>query len=404
MDIISDRVCSSLKVREEAFGKLATGDYKAAFIQFLEDADTMRLLVYLDGKDLVAANKPPAKLRKKTIFFIKTVPGKLDNESFKKNVIHGEIGESALESLALVSQDVFMPLLTSTANQQGWPDVVAKEVTENLHKFVSNVQVTIGQTKGQTVLTLPAQSTLPGSASSHPASTEPISLKDQEKIHILESAIVTWTKQIKTVLKASADAPAKDAKYPGPLAELGFWSERASNLNSIHEQLSGDKIQKVVKILELAKSTYYPAFQRLFHEVEAARFEANDNVKFLKPLKKYLEKLNMLDEFTALVDLFKPIMHTLLLIWKGSKHYGSPRFVTLVTEICNDLIMQACKFIPGADLIQMDPSEATEKLRLAIRILANFKQQFFYFDFSKVSPFECRHLMIDENCSPSRRR
>ena len=63
--------------------------------------------------------------------------------------------------------------------------------------------------------------------------------------------------------------------------------------------------------------------------------------QFLKPLKKYFEKLDQLDEFTALVDLFKPVMHTLLLIWKHSAHYNvAPRFVTLVLEICNDLIMQ----------------------------------------------------------------
>ena len=52
--------------------------------------------------------------------------------------MHGDIGESPLETLAAVSQEVFMPLLTAPANQQGWPDVVAKEVTENLHKFVAN--------------------------------------------------------------------------------------------------------------------------------------------------------------------------------------------------------------------------------------------------------------------------
>lgn len=40
--------------------------------------------------------------------------------------------------MAAISQDVFMPVLTGPANLQGWPDVVAKEVTENLHKFVSN--------------------------------------------------------------------------------------------------------------------------------------------------------------------------------------------------------------------------------------------------------------------------
>jgi hypothetical protein len=52
--------------------------------------------------------------------------------------------------------------------------------------------------------------------------------------------------------------------YPGPLAELDFWSERAANLNAIHEQLSSERIQKVVKILELANSTYFQAFQRLY--------------------------------------------------------------------------------------------------------------------------------------------
>jgi dynein heavy chain len=129
--------------------------------------------------------------------------------------------------------------------------------------------------------------------------------------------------------------------YPGPLTELDFWTERAANLNSVHEQLIGEKIQKVVAVLEAAQSTYHPAFQRLFAEVERARTEANENVKFLKPLRKYLTKLEEMDEFTALVDLFKPIVHTLMLIWKHSPFYNtSARFATLVQEICNSLIAQ----------------------------------------------------------------
>jgi dynein heavy chain len=52
--------------------------------------------------------------------------------------------------------------------------------------------------------------------------------------------------------------------YLGPLAELDFWSERAGNLNAIHEQLSNERIQKVAKILELANSAYHQVFQRLF--------------------------------------------------------------------------------------------------------------------------------------------
>ena len=78
-----------------------------------------------------------------------------------------------------------------------------------------------------------------------------------------ESAIVTWTKQIKGVLKADPDVFLKAPhSNPGPLTELNFWVERAANLNSVHEQLTGEKIQKVVRVLEMAQSTYFPAFDR----------------------------------------------------------------------------------------------------------------------------------------------
>jgi len=57
----------------------------------------------------------------------------------------------------------------------------------------------------------------------------------------------------------------------------------------------------VVKVLELARSTYHPAFDRLFRDVEAALLEAADNVKFLAPLRRHLEKLSLMDDFVALV-------------------------------------------------------------------------------------------------------
>jgi hypothetical protein len=39
---------------------------------------------------------------------------------------------------------------------------------------------------------------------------------------------------------------------------------------------------------QLVRSTYHPSFSRLVEEVEAARQEANDNVKFLRPLRKWV--------------------------------------------------------------------------------------------------------------------
>lgn len=143
--------------------------------------------------------------------------------------------------------------------------------------------VTIGQVKGQTLLPLPPSEITP---------QEPVVLQDKDKIHILEGAVVTWTRQIKDVLKADSESALKvtlipclcltlpanfplfqpfellcvilqGAKaYPGPLTEIDFWIERAANLNSIQQQLSSERIEKVAKVLELVKSTYCPAFNR----------------------------------------------------------------------------------------------------------------------------------------------
>ena len=59
--------------------------------------------------------------------------------------------------------------------------------------------VTLGQTKGQTLLPLPPSD----------GAQEEVVLQDKDKIHILESAVVTWTRQIKQVLKADPEAAFK---------------------------------------------------------------------------------------------------------------------------------------------------------------------------------------------------
>ena len=78
--------------------------------------------------------------------------------------------------------------------------------------------------------------------------------------------------QIKGILKQDPETALKSG-HPGPEVELEFWRNKAENLNSLHVQLSGEKIRKVVKVLEVTKSTYFPAFNRLCKEVAQARME-----------------------------------------------------------------------------------------------------------------------------------
>jgi dynein heavy chain len=36
-----------------------------------------------------------------------------------------------------VAQEVFLPVITNPRNQHGWPEVITKEVMENMHKFIA---------------------------------------------------------------------------------------------------------------------------------------------------------------------------------------------------------------------------------------------------------------------------
>jgi hypothetical protein len=52
-------------------------------------------------------------------------------------VAHGELTEAPLETLSALAQSVFLPLLTARINQEGWPDVVAQEVSDSMHRLVA---------------------------------------------------------------------------------------------------------------------------------------------------------------------------------------------------------------------------------------------------------------------------
>ena len=74
-------------------------------------------------------------------------------------VTYGDFTDLPLDTLCNLTQDVYMPVVCNPRNQEGWPDVVGREVMENLHKFVSNTYVTVGQTQGKTMLPLPPADT-----------------------------------------------------------------------------------------------------------------------------------------------------------------------------------------------------------------------------------------------------
>ena len=141
------------------------------------------------------------------------------------------------------------------------------------------------------------------------------------------------------VTSTSADAK-KVGTNPGPLEELLFWERKAENLQCIYEQLCDDKLRKIGRVLDITRSSYFPAFEALYDEVRAALTETNDIHRCLAPLKRYFVNMNSVsyNNAGALVSIFKPMIHTLALVWKESQFYTIPHLVLLVKEICNNII------------------------------------------------------------------
>lgn len=323
----------------------------------------------------------------------------------------------------MLAQEVFIPLLCNPSNQAGWPEMVTREVMDNLYKFSASACVTVGLAKGQTLLPVPpvgvnkktkgggsaksshdsdARSIRPSDARSVRPSNEsvrssvmprltkfsevsesvasatmavpPTSQNDAEMIHVVESAVVLWTHQIKNVLRTDPEQPLKDGHNPGPIAEIEFWKKKAATLNAIRDQLASAGIQRAIDLLKSMESTFYPAFERLCVDVETAATEANSNTKFLGTLEKQFERLSLGDDYAALPEQFLPMFHLVLLVWRHSPHYNTPaRLVVLVREMCNDVIGQSVKACESGTLFDSPPHESAEKLRAAVRVCTAFR-------------------------------
>ncbi|GBG27447.1 Dynein heavy chain 17, axonemal [Hondaea fermentalgiana] len=391
---LEQRVQGALRhVKAEKLRKSFRSDENArAIVDFFKSPESRCLLVLGDGATFTTAM--PSKLQSnagKILYFLKQGAHELSETcDMDAEVSMGELSSEPLAHMEKAIQCVYMPLLAgATGAQEGsWGDVTSKDIVDKLHGFLATVSITLGQTQGETCLPLPLTET---GASASGSSHVPTPSKD--KIHLLEGAVITWTKQIKNVLKMDPESRLKVGANPTPDQEIAFWRTKAANLNSIFTQLQSDRIRKVLRVLDSSKSTYCNPFAKLCKEVFSARIEANDNVRYLAMLEPWVNKLQQRNgEFQDLVAHFKPVMHTILLIWKYSDHYNTPaRLVVLMREICNALIAQSCDFVSGDQIFELieadEATKAVEKLKVTLKVCGTFKST--YFDYKATANTEC---------------
>ena len=76
-------------------------------------------------------------------------------ENIPKIVTFGDMSPPAMDFLETLTNQVFLKLLTNPDNMSKLNDITVKEMLVRYHRFLAQIEVTIGLTKGKTLLPIP---------------------------------------------------------------------------------------------------------------------------------------------------------------------------------------------------------------------------------------------------------
>uniref|UniRef100_A0A8B9HT19 Dynein, axonemal, heavy chain 11 n=1 Tax=Astyanax mexicanus TaxID=7994 RepID=A0A8B9HT19_ASTMX len=269
------------------------------------------------------------------LYILKKGNAPILSEKFQDGLLFGLLSPSLLTQLSNSVDKVCLPLLSNKKNHVTWPSVISQDVTRHVESLSSKVTVMMGQIRSRTVLPVTAVTERIDCCPYFSLDTD-----DMTVMHAIESMVINWTHLIQKVLKEDSSELILQGGNPGPNAELHFWRTRTENIQNIYDQLQSSAIQKMMRILEIADSSYYPSFKALTEEVSHALLKARDvnlHLQQLQPLLLNVEKA----DFSSLFPSIPALFHLIFLVWTHCRWYRSPaRIVVLLQELGNMLIKQ----------------------------------------------------------------
>jgi dynein heavy chain len=310
------RITSSLRPRNDDLKALfASDENRHSFLEFCNNEDVRRLFIFTrePKNTLVASLNPPTGVRTKAVFFLKTnQASKLTKDNIKTDVVYTDCDTTALAQLDLLAREVYLPLLC-TDGMLTYGGVSADKLMDILHRMMGNVEVTEGHVEGDIILPLPSIEVL--------AEAAVLPTRRTAVIHVLESSVIGWIKQIKLLLKHEplVDLRQKAGPRPLPLDEVAMWRARQVQLQSINAQLDSPVASDILLNLDEANSTYSHSFHNVRRDIAQALAETNENLRFLGTLLPWFEKLHQSHSTRDMLRLFAPLIHTMLLVWSHSR-------------------------------------------------------------------------------------
>ncbi|KAL5020323.1 hypothetical protein ScPMuIL_003215 [Solemya velum] len=364
---LETRVSSSLRPRNEELKNMFVNDEnRLAFHEFINNEDVRRLFVYIRSpKEITASLLPPHDMNYKSIFFLKCNAGtKLTKDNIGDEVFFIDCTSIPLEHCELIVREVYLPLMCT--NQANIVATGGDRIMDTLHRLMSVLETTQGHVEGRIILSLPSIEVLAEAAASQN--------RRGAVLHVLETTVLGWIKQIKSVLRHDpvADLAHHYGTEPEPLDEVKMWESQLDRLHSILKQLESPVAKDILQNLEHAQSQYAHSFTFVRKDVNKAVSETNRILKFLETMNWLFESLHNAFEPKHMLQLFKPLMQTLLLVWSNSTYYHQlDKYHNMLRLLSNEVVHRAIDMV-GEDILR-EPLESYTKLKEALRVCAAFR-------------------------------
>ncbi|KAI9188053.1 hypothetical protein H9P43_002444 [Blastocladiella emersonii ATCC 22665] len=274
---------------------------------------------------------------------------------------YGTIARSVLDSLVVLMNGVYVPLFL---DNRGWPDTVRKDFAGQLHKFMAVLTDTAFHSQGHTVLYVPKEKL--------PSIDEVASSKDV--VQRLESLLVHWTRQIKEVINNQNTS--ETSENSGPLDEIAFWRSRCEDLSGISNQINRAEVQQIIRVLEVAKSSYLDQFHRLSNLIQEGSMQAQDNLKFLSLLTASCTELAAAEP-RAVAKILPKVLNYIRIIWANSRFYNSKeRMTSLLRKISNEIIRRCSLKISLDDIFHGNTQASIQSLQDSVACGEQWKQTY----------------------------
>ncbi|KAI2655454.1 Dynein axonemal heavy chain 11 [Labeo rohita] len=372
---LGEILCRMLKLKTDAWEKFVNVEKnEILFTTFFETRIRLLFFSVTASSALTVSTEVCHLSKEKKVYILKKGNAPILPETCRSSLLFGVLSPSFLPQLSDTMEKVCLPLLSNKKNHQMWPNVISQDVRQHTENLQSKVAVVRGQYYGKTVLPVPAVREW-----IEHCQEATITLQDSHNramVHAVESMVISWTHMIHKVLRADSADLIVTGSNPGPKAELDFWRSRKMNIQSINEQLQNPCVQKMMRILEIIDSSYFPSFKALMEAVFDALQEARAVDLHLQPLRSLLSQLEE-DEFSSFHTLIPPVFHLIFLVWTHCSFCRSPaRIVALLQELCNLFIQQATSYLSTEELLRAETEDGLERLQTVVGVFRCVRETF----------------------------